>query len=176
MEPRLSRCYPAWLEMVPLSLVMLAVIYIAYHYQALPPTIPSHFGASGAPDDWSGKASILVLPVLDILVWLTIAGLNILLLVLPDDPGKYMNISRIQKEMLGQARLEEVRTGIARLMLLLNMLCCGMIAYMTVGQVDTALGQANGMGPWTWAFFIAIIAVSIWMMIYGSRLWSSPEK
>jgi uncharacterized membrane protein len=42
-------------------LLMLCIAHAVYYYPLLPDRVASHFGASGQPDAWSGKASFVKL-------------------------------------------------------------------------------------------------------------------
>jgi uncharacterized membrane protein len=53
----------------PVSLA-LAAAYTVWSFNTLPPQIPLHFGLTGRPDNWSGKALIFLFPILGAALWL----------------------------------------------------------------------------------------------------------
>jgi len=59
-------------HLVFIALVVLCLAHAAYYYPLLPERVASHFGATGQPDGWTGKASFLE-------AYLTIAAVNAVL-------------------------------------------------------------------------------------------------
>ena len=116
MWKKIGRCYPSWFEIVPFALAIFSLGYLTVHYNELPGIIPSHFGADGGADAWTGKTFFTVYagPLIGLIVYLSTALLNIYLLIAPEDPGRYMNFSVREKEKLGTERLEVIRTFTAR--------------------------------------------------------------
>ena len=61
------------------ALSILCVIYMVaqliFEYPGLTETVPTHFGASGSPDAWGNKTSLLILPLVGIIMY---AGLTVL--------------------------------------------------------------------------------------------------
>jgi hypothetical protein len=51
-----------------------------------------------------------------------------------------------------------------------------MFAYISYGSVNTSLGRQAGLGWGMWVFFVALIAVSIWMVVGILMLASPPKK
>ena len=52
----------ALIVLIALGLVAL-IVPLALAWPTLPATVPSHFGLSGRPDAYSGKGSLLILPI-----------------------------------------------------------------------------------------------------------------
>lgn len=48
-------------ELIPLIVMVLYIILAAYFWSILPDTVPTHFNASGAPDDYSSKTFLVLL-------------------------------------------------------------------------------------------------------------------
>lgn len=83
-----------WKDMPKLPLVLVALMFVAgaILYPRLPGTIPTHWGASGAPDAWSAKSfwSVFSLPLLCL-------GLYALFIVIPYFDPKRSNLIRSKK-------------------------------------------------------------------------------
>ena len=62
-------------EVVAASGLLFHLVLIARAWPSLPSTIPVHYGFAGQPDAWGGKAELLELPVMSILLYL---GLTLL--------------------------------------------------------------------------------------------------
>jgi uncharacterized membrane protein len=53
-----------WLQWLSGGILGFSWMMVIQHYRSLPPLIPIHFNAAGAPDNWGPKATIWILPVL----------------------------------------------------------------------------------------------------------------
>ncbi|MHB1419210.1 MAG: DUF1648 domain-containing protein [Bacillota bacterium] len=178
MRKQIIFCYPPWLELIPLALILFALFHTVSNYSLLPDTIPAHFGANGTPDGWSQKTffSSFAIPLIGLVVYLATALLNLFLVMLPSDPGRFINIPQKQKEALGPERLENIRVFIARSLWALNAVVTASIAYLAYGAVNTSLGRWSGLGWVMWLFFFAIIVVTFWMVIRLFTLTIPPKK
>ena len=79
-------------ELFVLLIAAIPVVYLAYIYNSLPQTIPTHFGFSGKPDGFGNKSSIwvtvLIMSVLSIGLYLLVTNLSKI------DPKKTAKLSR----------------------------------------------------------------------------------
>lgn len=57
------------IEILLFVLLCSIFIYIFYMWAKLPNRIPSHFDGMGCPDAWSGKESILLLPIIGLFLF-----------------------------------------------------------------------------------------------------------
>ncbi|CFX84067.1 Domain of unknown function DUF1648 [Syntrophomonas zehnderi OL-4] len=178
MWGRISRFYPPWLELIPLLMLGFILAYTVTYYPLMPERIPTHFGPSGQPDAWSAKGfwSVYILVLLAGAVWLTMLAINYILIIKPDDPGRYMNISQREKDRLGTKRLEEIRTISARMMVIINITTVGLLTVIQYGSVNTALGLQNGIGWGVWFFAAALVLESLWMLFKCGAINYSPLK
>jgi len=64
----------AWLWV----LLVLPFIYIAYVWNSLPDIVPIHFGTDGQPNGWSGKWGVLVIPGINVFVYLLMLFLPVI--------------------------------------------------------------------------------------------------
>jgi hypothetical protein len=178
MWDKISRFYPPWLEIFPLALVVFALLYTNAWYDALPSTVPTHFGADGQPDGWSSKSfvSVYLLPLTNLFIYLMMVFINLFLIIRPDDPRRVVNLMEKEKDALGPERLEAIRTFTARGLWLINTLTIGCLAYLTYGSINVGLGRQEGLGWVMWAFFGAFIIVSLGMTIKVLALSSPPTS
>jgi len=86
------------------SLAILAIWgLVISNYSILPDTIPTHFNAAGEPDDFGGKASLLVLPIMATIMFFGLTFLNKFPeifnypvdITLDNAPAQYRNIQRM---------------------------------------------------------------------------------
>lgn len=86
------------------SLAILAVWgLVISNYSSLPDSIPTHFNAAGEPDDFGGKASLLVLPIISTILFFGLTFLNNFPeifnypvdITLENAPAQYKNIQRM---------------------------------------------------------------------------------
>jgi uncharacterized membrane protein len=64
------------MEAAGILVLLFAWVYIASCYAGLPGTIPTHFGATGAPDDYGPKIMIFLLPAIATVVYASLTLLN----------------------------------------------------------------------------------------------------
>ncbi len=167
MWAKISRFYPPWLELIPVLLLGFAFAYTAMHYAALPEQMPTHFGISGQPDDWStrGFVSVYLPLVIGLLVWLSMILINYFSIIKPEDPGKYINLPKQQKEKMGPEQMEAIRTVNARGMIVINITVTAMITVIQYGAINAALGIWKGLGWGVGILAAILVAESIWLAI-----------
>lgn len=167
MAEKIQRFYPFWLELIAPALLAFAWAYSAYNYALLPDIIPTHFGTNGLADDWSPKGfwSVYLPLLIGTLVWLSMILINYFLIIKPDDPGKYMSMSKREKDRLGPVYLENIRMNSARGLMMINLTVTAMIATMHYGFINTALGIQKGLGWMTIIFVLALLIESIWLIV-----------
>ncbi len=120
-----------------------------YFYDALPDTIPKHYGFSGEPDGYGGKGYIWTLPLLGILMY---GGLY----WISKYPHTFNYPQRVTKE-----NAERLYTAATRMIRTLNTLVTCGFALITYATIQTALGNQEGLGSsFTPLFMIAIFGTS----------------
>lgn len=121
-------------------------------YDALPATIPIHFGPSGAPDGFGSKSTLIVLAGIDTVVFAILS-------TTPFFPNSI--------NMPGPRTPESIQTGIAmtRILKLEVML---FMAYVTRMIIQTAHGSANGLGVVVPLLFVFALLSTIGAGFYTS--------
>ncbi|MCX5998621.1 MAG: DUF1648 domain-containing protein, partial [Chloroflexi bacterium] len=125
MWRKIAKCYPPQLELVPLVLLIYAFQVVMSHYSSLPESVPSHFGTSGLPDEWAGKSTLLLFPVIGLVVYLMFSGLNVLF-ALVRNPRSFINLPEKQKARLTDADAEGLRVFLCRTMFAMKVIIVGM--------------------------------------------------
>jgi uncharacterized membrane protein len=142
---------------ISLALVLLIqVIWILSIYTSLPDTIAIHFGLNGEPDGFGGKASIWILPA----VQLGIMALFGYQLTRPDEKFK---INWPVKEDNRPAVIRFTRQWMVVLFVIVMLL----IAYLTVCVIRVALGQAGNINP----YIILVFLVLTLGTVFGGMMW-----
>jgi Protein of unknown function (DUF1648) len=132
MEPRRSTI--DWiLEIVSVVALIAAVADVAVHWSLLPDRIPTHFGASGAPNGWGGKNMILLLLAVTLVMAITLTV-----------AGKYQRLINIP---LGVDRESPQVRGLLRSMVIaLKAVITVTFVWIVDLTMRTAMGEANGLG------------------------------
>ena len=130
-----------------------------FYFDQLPDEIPSHYGASGQPDGYSGKATIWIMPILGVILYVGIFWLN-----------KYPHIfnypQRITEE--NAERLYTVATKITRF---INTQMAIVFAYLCYSTIQTSLGRQDGIS----SHFLLIFLICNFSLI-GYLLYKSTQK
>jgi uncharacterized membrane protein len=135
-----------FLEIAAAMGLVFGLIILARSWNMLPDIVPTHFGISGAPDAWGAKTSLLLLPGIGILIYLSIT-------ILGRFPGLYnypvtiTETNYMIQYYLARSLMAWLKTEIIWLFLWLNWL-----------TIQTSLGHATGLG---WAAMPIILIVTI---------------
>jgi uncharacterized membrane protein len=159
-RPKIKLARTQWENSFDL-LAIIAIIYSIYiilaNYSALPDSIPSHFGLSGKPDAYGGKATILLLPIVSMFLYVGMA----LVARFPhvfNYPVKITLENAEREYILARQFLSTVRAEIV----------C-MFAYLTWNMVEVALGKSIGIGSLFLPVILVSLAISIIIYIVKAR-------
>lgn len=61
------------LEIASLSVIVLGIFLLIYFWPQLPEQVPRHFNLQGVVDGWGGKGAVLVFPILNVLLYLSLS-------------------------------------------------------------------------------------------------------
>ncbi len=137
------------LEYVAVSAMVFHFILYAVKWDALPETVPIHFGVSGQPDNVGAKNLLLIFPLLGLVLYL-------LLTFLSRNPHQYnypWQVTLANAER--QYRL--ARTMIAALKAEVLLI----FSYISWGIVQSTEGNPGELGFWFLPLFLALIFGSI---------------
>lgn len=131
------------LEFIGIGAIFTTFVLLSKYWPVLPEIVPTHFGISGEPDGWGGKASLFLLPVTGTFLYVCMWFLskyphiyNYPVTITEDNaPGQYL---------MGRKIINWMRTFVVVLF--------GCLEWISI---QTALGNSPGPGPW----FIAVVVL-----------------
>ena len=152
---KISRQPVDWgIELAGLAILLVIVALVISQYGGLPDRIPSHYDASGTPDNYGDKSSLLLLLGVTIA---TSAGLFILNLF-PHIFNYPVTIT--------EANAEFQYKRASRLIRMLNTIIIASFSYIIYSTLQTAIGSQSGLGTFFMpVFLIATFAPIIWYML-----------
>jgi hypothetical protein len=133
--------------------VVFLFFLVVVYWSQLPDSIPIHYNAAGKPDSWSGKWSLLILPIIGLVLYI---GLSILTRFphLYNFPWKITEENKERQFHLAQMLVLSIKTE--------SIWLFGYIQWQTV---QTALGKADGLGASFKFIFFAVIFSTIGIYI-----------
>lgn len=129
---------------------------IIYYWPELPAVIPTHFGASGTPDGWGSKQTLLFLAAVGVVLYLV-------MFILSRFPHLY-NYPFTITESNAEVQYRMAST----FMIVLANVIIWMFAYIVWQTIQTALGQSEGMGSWFLPVFLCLTFVPIVVYLIAS--------
>lgn len=132
------------LDGISLLLLIAFLGITVFYYASLPETIPTHFNAAGEPDAYGHKASLFLLVGIALLIFL-------LLRYFQNKPHLYNYPTTITEE-----NAQEQYTKAMRMMRVLNLTTLVILFYLQFQTIQTALGNATGLG----SYFIIFVVIS----------------
>jgi len=131
-----------------LGLIFLFFLVFAY-WSKLPNSIPSHYNAAGEPDGWSGKGTLLLLPIISLVLYFGLSTLTRF-------PHLYNFPWKITEENM------ERQFYLAQMMILsLKAEIIWLFGYIEWKTIQTGLGKADGLGSSFIFIFLGVIFGSI---------------
>lgn len=151
-----------WLDWLPLLFIAAGFVMTIFYYPSLPEKIPTHFNGRGEPDDWSGKQTIFILPVITAVLY------GVMMIVIKYVPVKYWNMPvKITPENAA------VQYGLARnLMRMMNVIVSACFCYITYGTIQVALRKAATLSN----MFLFVFLGAIGLVIIGYFMQAIKQK
>jgi len=111
------------------------IVFTVARYAALPDPVPTHFALMGEPDGWSRKSvgAVMVLPIMTLVMGVVLGGSA--LLIARAKRGLRLDDGA---SLVAQNRY---RTAMSRFLAVLGLLVTAMLASLSVGSVQVALGD-----------------------------------
>ena len=131
-------------EILGIMGLLLLFGYPLFSYGSLPEQIPTHFNASGQPDDFSAKWTVWILPAAGLAMYLLFHGIKQI-------PDKYNYPVKITTENAAFQYKNAVR-----MMTFFQASIVVSMAYITLITIQTALGNAEGLGTYFVQLFLLI--------------------
>jgi uncharacterized membrane protein len=124
-------------------------IFTVINYASLPDTIPTHYNSEGQADGFGGKMTIWILPVLAIALFVALTQLN-----------KFPHVFNYPTNITPDNAIVQYThaTRLIRYVKLIIVFIFGLITYRTI---QTANGQAEGLGGWFLPLSMGLIFVPL---------------
>ena len=124
------------LDVLALLLLLGTIVFLIVSWTHIPDTVPTHFNAKGGIDGWGGKASLLMLPAVGVVLYVVLS---------------------LSKTLRFRSPGKEVRFSAPELMFpSLKLALSAGFAYMTVCGA-----KARPLGMWYMPVFLALIFLPI---------------
>ena len=142
------------LEIFALAGLAGMVYGVAVNWSILPEKIPSHYGVSGQPDNWSGKSTLLILPIISAVLY---TGLTIF--------SRYPHIYNYAWPITPQNAATQYRLA-RQLIIVFKTAIVWLFAYINWRTIQTALERAQGLGQAFLPIFLLTIFGSLGFYLY----------
>ena len=136
-------------EIIGWVLVISVWGFTVKNYADLPDTIPTHYNIAGEADGFSGKATILTLPLLATALFIGLTFLN-----------KFPHIFNYPTNITQHNALRQYTnaTRMIRYLKLVIVVIFGLIAFKTIQNGN---GEANGLGVWFLPLTLGLIFIPL---------------
>jgi uncharacterized membrane protein len=158
-EPSLALPYVALVVGVIGGLI--AVGYAAVYYPALPAKVPTHFGASGAPDAWRPKsvAAVMLLPLMSLFIGIGMGVISIL-------TARAKRAVRYPKTAVSLEAQLRFRTAVTRMTSTIAILVGIALSSMSISSVRVGLGLAKGLPMFEMVLLLGVGAIALGGSLY----------
>ena len=129
---------------------------ILWKYSSLPETIPTHFNGAGRPDGYGGKGTLLMLPVIGTVLFVSMTILNRF-------PQIFNYPTNITVE--NAARQYANATRMMRFLKFAIVLVFSIIVFQTIRTVE---GKSKGLGGWFLPVVLGLVLIPTVFFIINS--------
>lgn len=136
-------------EAFAVLLVAITLWLVLQNYANLPAVIPSHFDASGTPDGYGGKWTLLVLAAVDVAIY-GLASLAVKFPMLMNYPIP-ITVENNERQYLNAAKM--IRA--------VKLITSAMFLYLVYEVINNAKGDSTGLG----SGFLPIALASIFLAV-----------
>lgn len=127
-----------------------------YVFVQSPDTIPTHYNASGTPDDYGNKASLFVLPLVASVLYLGMTALN-----------KYPHIFNYMTPITADNALAQY-TAATKMIRILKLVILFIFTLIVLFTHLTTKGTTNGLGSWFLPVALALLLAPLIILIARS--------
>jgi uncharacterized membrane protein len=140
-----------------------SIAYAWWHFDRLPPIVPTHFGSSGAPDAWSPRSfgSVMLVPVTTLLVGGALAIIACL-------TARAKRAIRHPDDGVSFAAQQRFRSATAAFLSGAAILATLLLTVVGLYSLRTGLGLAAGMPGWLPVLVGLLVAYSVGGALYLS--------
>lgn len=130
-----------------------ALIFLIVSWSTVPDQVPAHYNAFGEVDRWGSKFEMLILPLVGLILWGSMA-------ILERKPHVHNYPDR-----LNEKNVEAFYTNSRKLLNTIKNICLLAFSYITIQNVRVAVGDAQSLGSWFMLVMLIGLAVTI---IFGA--------
>ena len=130
--------------------------YTLRSYGTLPERIPTHFNAAGQADAFGGKQSLLALPVVATVLYVGLSVLN-----------RFPHLFNYLQPITPENALRQYSIA-TRMIRLLKLVLAGVFFALLYRTVQTAQGEAQGLGTWFLPLVLALVYLPLGYYLYKS--------
>ncbi len=138
-----------FLEALALLGLLVLFGYVIYHFPKLPDIIPSHFNASGQPDDYSAKSTLWLLPGIAVFIYILLS----LIVLIPHQFNYSVKIT-------AENALRQYKIAI-RLISYLKAAIIWMFFYISYATISVVAKEDSGLGLWFLPTFLGGILIPL---------------
>jgi uncharacterized membrane protein len=142
------------LAYIAFGVLLLHYAFVLIHYDDLPKIIPTHFNAAGTPDSFGAKSSILILPIINIIIYI---GLTVL--------SRFPHIHNYMVNITEENAVFQYTNSI-QMLSVVKLIISILFAFITYSTIAIALGKLQGLGIWFLPIFITVLFSTIGYFIY----------
>ena len=159
--PEPSALLPALTLIVGVACGVVAIAYAWSNYPDLPAQVPTHFGASGRPDEWRAKSffTVMLLPIMVLVLGTGMGGIA----WLTAHAKRALRRSDQGASLVAQVRF---RRAVTRFLCGCALLVIAMLTLMSVQSIRVALGAMEGL-----SFLTGVLGVGIAVYAIGGTVY-----
>lgn len=136
------------------------IVQLIATYPGLDDRIAIHFNASGQPDGWGNKSSMLILPVVTIVMYAGLTTIN-QFPYLFNYPFEITEKNVVRQYQLAKSLIIVLKAGVT-----------GLFAYIQLQTINVSSGHASGLG----AIFIFLVLILTFLPIISYFVLASRSK
>jgi len=138
-----------FLEVIGWSAAVLLWAMTAVYFTHLPENIPSHFNFAGKADDYGGRFTVFLLPVIGTVLFVLLTVLN-----------KYPHIFNYPVKITPENALKNYSMA-ARFIRYLKFALLLLFIFINYFTIQTAMGESSGLGIWIHVIMILFLIVPL---------------
>ena len=145
-----------FLELVSLAGIFYIVYVLLQNWDSIPQRIPSHFGFDGRPDAYTGKSSILLLPVVGFIIYLVITIL-----------GRYPHLFSYLWKITPENAYRQYQLA-GTMLAAMKAEVIWIFNYIVLSTIKISLGKSDSLSPLFLPILLVVIFGPICLYLYVS--------
>lgn len=132
------------LEIIAAAILLIFALYLVTTWSEIPERVPGHFDASGTPDRWDNKDTLIILPLIALFLYGILSA--VCFFSFKSETGKYP-----QEKALARFHNNRLMLSFLKVEIML------IFAYVGFRTIEIAEGASEGLGPAFLPVFLLII-------------------